>query len=76
MASGIEINPAHKGRFARDVGKKPGAPITGKDIQKGLSSKSAAERKRANFAKVARTWKHTGRGKAEGREERLYGKKG
>lgn len=54
----IHINPAHKGRFARDVGKKPGTPITGADIKKGLNSSNPAERKRANFAKVARTWHH------------------
>lgn len=70
----IEINPSHKGRFARDVGKKPGTPITSADIQKGLHSKSAAERKRANFARNARTW-NKGK-KAAGRADRLYGKKG
>jgi hypothetical protein len=59
----IHINPAHKGKFARAVGKKPGTPITGADIRKGLNSSSATERKEANFAKVARTWKHGGKKK-------------
>jgi hypothetical protein len=67
----IHINPAHRGRFARDVGKKPGEPITGADIKKGLNSSSAAERKRANFAKVARTWKHGTKKKS--RAENMYG---
>jgi len=59
----IHINPAHRGRFARAVGKKPGTPISAADIRKGLNSSSAAERKEANFAKVARTWKHGGKKK-------------
>jgi hypothetical protein len=54
----IHINPAHKGKFARAVGKKPGTPISGSDIRKGLNSSSGTERKEANFAKVARTWNH------------------
>jgi hypothetical protein len=74
--SGIHIKPSHKGRFARDVGKKPGEKITGADIQKGLNSKNPAERKRANFARNARKWNHKGSRKAEGRADRMYGKKG
>lgn len=70
--SAIEINPAHKGRFARDVGKKPGAKITGADIKKGLDSRNPAERKRANFARNSRQWAK-GKGAAEGRADRMYG---
>lgn len=73
--SGIHINPAHKGRFARDVGKKPGEKITGADIEKGLHSKDPAERKRANFARNAKKWNKGGSRKSEGRADRLYGKK-
>lgn len=50
----IHINPDHRGEFARDVGKKPGEPITGADVMKGLDSSSPAERKRANFARMAK----------------------
>lgn len=56
--SGIHIDPAHKGEFRREVGAKSGKKLTEKQIDKGLNSKSPAERKRANFAKVARTWNH------------------
>ena len=72
---GIHIKPSHEGRFARDVGKKPGAAITQSDIEKGLHSKDPAERKRANFARNARKWKHGGK-KARGdgeRAQRMYG---
>lgn len=72
---GISIKPSHEGRFARDVGKKPGTPISGADIAKGLASKDPAERKRANFARNARKWKHGGK-KARGDGEharRMYG---
>lgn len=74
---GIEIKKSHKGRFARDVGKKPGEHITESDIEKGLHSKDPAERKRANFARNARKWKHKGKKKGDGeRAEKLYGKRG
>lgn len=67
----IEIKPSHKGRFHRDVGKKPGQKITSADIEKGLHSKDPAERRRANFARNARKWKH---GKArKSTADRLYG---
>jgi hypothetical protein len=69
----IEIKPSHKGRFHRDVGKKPGAKITSADIQKGLHSSNPAERKRANFARNARKWHHGSRGKS--RAQKLYGGK-
>lgn len=71
-SSGINLNPAHKGRFARDVGKKPGAKITAADIAKGKASSNPAERKRATFAGNARKWNHGG-GRATGRADRLYG---
>lgn len=72
----IDINPAHKGRFARDVGKKPGAKITAADIKKGKASGSPAERKRATFADNARKWNKGGGGKTSSRADRMYGKKG
>lgn len=70
---GIHIKASHKGRFARDVGKKPGQPITGKDIAKGKASSNPAERKRATFAANARKWHH-GKPK-KSTSEKLYGAK-
>jgi len=69
---GIHIKPSHRGKFARAVGKKPGEPITTADIKKGENSSSATERKEANFAKVARTWKHGE--KKNTRAKRMYEK--
>lgn len=75
MADSIHIKPSHKGRFARDVGKKPGSPITSKDIEKGLNSSNPAERKRANFARNARKWNHAkGPKRTSDRAGRMYGK--
>jgi hypothetical protein len=77
MASGIHINPAHKGRFHRDVGKSPGEKITSSDIEKGKHSDNPAERKRATFAANARKWHHgkSHRDKDVHRAKHLYGKK-
>jgi hypothetical protein len=50
----IHINPKHEGYFHKDLGKKKDAPITAADVMKGLHSGSAAERKRANFARMAK----------------------
>ena len=58
----INIKPSHKGLFHKDLGKKPGAKITEKDIERGEHSKSAAERKRAVFAENARHWNHKAAG--------------
>lgn len=49
-----------KGAMHRDLGKKPDAPITSKDIAKE-ASKGPLGAKRANFAKMAkRHWKPLG----------------
>lgn len=50
----MHINPEHEGKFHEDVGKSVDAPITLKDVAKGLHSKSGAVRKRANFARMAK----------------------
>ena len=42
-----------KGQMHRDLGKKPGSPITGKDIKKE-AAKGPVEAKRANFARMAK----------------------
>lgn len=70
----IDIKPSHKGRFHRDVGKKPGQKITESDIQKGKHSKNPAERKRATFAENARHWHHAKKSESKSRAERMYGK--
>jgi hypothetical protein len=50
---GMHINPKHKGKFTRAMGKKEGH-LTGADVQRGLHSKSGLIRKEANFARMAR----------------------
>jgi hypothetical protein len=50
----MKLNPAHEGLFHEDVGKSPKAPITAADVMKGLHAKDPAERKRANFARMAK----------------------
>ena len=50
---GIHINPKHKGKFTRAMGKKKGH-LTDKDVNRGLHSKSGTVRKEANFARMAR----------------------
>lgn len=70
---GIHIKKSHEGRFARDVGKKPGTPITSKDIAKGKASSDPAERKRATFAANARKWNKGS--KSQSTSSKLYGDK-
>ena len=70
---GIHIKPSHKGLFHKDVGKKAGAAITEKDIEKGLHSKDPAERKRANFARNARKWHHPKKRTEGERASKVYG---
>jgi len=54
---GIHINPKNKGKF-NAIKKR-----TGKTTQQLLHSKNALTRKRANFARNAKKWSHTGRKK-------------
>lgn len=49
---GIHIKPENKGKFTDYCGGK----VTDECIQKGLNSPSATIRKRANFARNARSW--------------------
>jgi len=51
--AGIYIKPENRGKFTKYCGGK----VTSECIQRGLKSKSAAVRKRANFARNARKWK-------------------
>jgi hypothetical protein len=55
---GIHLNPKHKGMLHRDLGVPEGEPISGAQLMEAMQSKSAAVRKRANFAKNARSWSH------------------
>ena len=57
----IDIKKSHEGLFHKDMKKKSGSPITDADIEKGLKSEDPAVRKRANFARNARKWKHKGK---------------
>ena len=47
-----------KGSFHEWLGKKPGEPISDKDIEKGLKSDDPHVRKMAQFAKNAKKWHH------------------
>jgi hypothetical protein len=51
-----------KNRLHKDVGKAPGAKITGADIAKE-KSKGGVYAKRAQFAENARKWNHPGKRK-------------
>lgn len=58
----IRIKKENRGKFTawakkKGMAKKRGKGVTSKAIQAGLKSKSAAVRKRANFARNARKWK-------------------
>jgi hypothetical protein len=58
--SGINIKPENKGKFTKYCKSKGHDSVTGACIEEGLASKSAAVRKRANFAKVSKSWNKTG----------------
>lgn len=48
-----KIGPIKKGAMHRDLGKKPGTPITQSDIKKE-AAKGPLGAKRANFARMAK----------------------
>jgi len=54
--SGIHIKPENKGKFTSYCKSKGYGGVTGECIEDGLASKSAAVRKRANFARNAKSW--------------------
>ena len=56
----IKIAPERKGLFTKYCKSKGHSSVTDTCISEGLASKSAAVRKRANFAKVSKSWKKTG----------------
>jgi hypothetical protein len=52
------INPAHKGLLHEDLGIPKGEPIPAGKLMRALHAKNPDERKRANFARMAkRGWK-------------------
>lgn len=65
--SGINIKPSHKGRLHEKLGVPQGKPIPAAKLNQALHSKSAAERKEANFAKNAKGFSHK-KTTSEGRE--------
>ena len=52
----IEIDPKNKGKFTEYCG----GSVTNKCIDKGLGSPNETTRKRAQFAKNARSFNHSG----------------
>ncbi len=54
----IAIKPSHKGLLHKDLGIKASAPIPAADLMKALHSKNPSVRKRANFARNAKSWNH------------------
>lgn len=54
--SKIRIKPENKGKFTKYCKNKGHKSVTTECIEEGLASKSAAVRKRAQFAKNARSW--------------------
>lgn len=72
---GIHIKPSHKGKLHADLGKKPGAKLSEKELEKAKHSKDPAERKRATFAINARSWNKGGKkSESTSRADKLYGK--
>lgn len=57
---GIKIKPSKVGTFTAWCKKQGFSGCTSACIQKGLKSKSAAIRKKANFARNSRKWKKGG----------------
>lgn len=52
----IEIKPENKGLFTQYCKGKGHSSVTAECIEEGLASKLAKVRKRAQFAKNARSW--------------------
>ena len=53
---GIHIKPSHAGRLHEDLGVPSGEKIPAAKLDKALHSADPAERKRAVFAKNAKSW--------------------
>lgn len=53
----IKIKAKNKGKLHKKLGVAKGKKIPAKKLDKALKSKSASERKEAQFAKNAKKWK-------------------
>jgi len=51
---GIHIKPQNRGKFTKEMTGSKSGKLTDKDVSRGLHSGSAATRRRANFARMAR----------------------
>jgi hypothetical protein len=63
----IDIKPENKGKLHEELGVKQGEKISTAKLNAAEKTAGPAERKRINFAKVARTWNHKGRSSGRGR---------
>lgn len=64
-----------KGAFHKWLGKKPGAPLTDEDIDRGMRAPDPHVRRMAQFAKNARDGKFKGKkaaGKAKGKGKPIH----
>ena len=59
--SSIHIKPKNKGKLHRALGVPEGEKIPAGKLAKAKDSSSPAMRKMANFAAIAKTWKHAGK---------------
>lgn len=50
----IHIKPSHKGLLHKDLGIPEGQPIPASALMQAMHSKNPGERKRANFARMAK----------------------
>lgn len=62
--SGIHINPANRDKLRKTLGAKPGRKLSRTALERAKRSPNPLTRKRANFALVARSFKHGGKRKA------------
>lgn len=60
----IHLNPKNKGALHSMLGVPQGQPIPSSKLNAALNSKNPTERKRAQFAKNAKSWSHGGNGKS------------
>ncbi len=54
----IRIKPSHRGLLHKDLGVPQSQPIPASKLQQALESANPAVRKRANFARNAKKFKH------------------
>ena len=62
----IHIKKSHDGLLHKNLGVAKGKPIPAGKLSKALHSNNAAVKKRAVFAKNAKSWHHGGKKKRKG----------